>query len=128
MSTPRRTSSLYFRNKVKHEDNPSVSLLVPGTSANRPVSASSKQNGSHSFAPLSRRTSMSANLINELTNNIRYRKQKAKLEDRKSRSVEFLEIIPPNKFHDQKDADKISTATKRKSLSLDFKKISQSRD
>ncbi|XP_050513256.1 uncharacterized protein LOC114340927 isoform X2 [Diabrotica virgifera virgifera] len=122
MSTPRRTSSLYFRNKVKHEDNPSVSLLVPGTSANRPVSASSKQNGSHSFAPLSRRTSMSANLINELTNNIRYRKQKAKLEDRKSRSVEFLEIIPPNKFHDQKDADKISTATKRKSLSLDFKK------
>ncbi|XP_072394007.1 uncharacterized protein [Diabrotica undecimpunctata] len=122
MSTPRRTSSLYFRNKVKHEDNSSISLLVPGTAANRPVSANSKpKNGSDSFAPLSRRTSMSVNLINELTNNSHYRKQKAKLENRKSRSVEFLEITSPNKFHNQKSAD-ISTATKRKSLSLDFKK------
>ncbi|XP_057667724.1 uncharacterized protein LOC130900840 isoform X2 [Diorhabda carinulata] len=129
MSVPRRSSSLHCKNKIKHEypvNNFLSTSPMSGYPTNRSLTSNSRQTreSEYYFPSLSRRTSLSSNLIHELQKNTRYRQQKAKLEDRKSKSVEFLEIASRETTTDKPKSCSSSNSSKRKSASLsDFKKV-----
>lgn len=83
MSVPRRSQSL---RKKYNETEKRNALIVEELPVRRNEVYS--MNGAY---PLTRRNSRSTNLIDELKNNRLYKKQISKVEQRKSKSTEFLD-------------------------------------